>query len=114
MDNLVPIALFVMFFGVIGYITRVLSDNRVRRELMHINPDKDTVDFMLLRARQENPEINLKWGIVCVAIGAALGLIHILGLSEDEAMTYAILFVFGGSGLLGFYGLKSGSEAEAA
>ena len=105
--ELIPIVLFIMFFGVIGYITRVISDNRVRRELVSLNADKETIDYLFLRARSENPDGSLKWGIVSVALGAALALIQLLGLAEDQPMTYALLFIFGGSGLLGFYALKT-------
>ena len=56
-------------------------------------------------------EANLKWGILSVLIGVAFAVIHVLNLDADEAMTYAVMFIFGGGGLLIFYALKQDKSA---
>ena len=112
MEELIPIVVVSVFFGSIAYVTRVISDNRVKRELINIKADKDTIDYLLLQAPAENNESSLKWGMVTVALGAALAVIHVMGLDGDEAMTYGLLFIFGGAALLGHYALKSGSGSE--
>ena len=112
MAEMIPIVVVSVFFGCIAYVTRVLSDNRVKRELVNAGADKETIDFLLLQAPVDRNEASLKWGIVGVALGAALAIIHVMGLDGDEPMTYALLFIFGGGGLLGHYALKAGSESQ--
>ncbi|MFT6519403.1 MAG: uncharacterized membrane protein YgaE (UPF0421/DUF939 family), partial [Candidatus Azotimanducaceae bacterium] len=57
-----------------------------------------------LQGRSPDIATDLKWGIVAVAIGLAFAVISLAGLSSDEPMTYAVVFVFAGAGLLTFYG----------
>lgn len=111
--ELIPIIIVPCLFILIGFITKLLSDNRVRRELIKSNADTTTIENLFLRARSENPDGSLKWGIVSVAIGLSLVLIEIIDLSGDQAMTYGIVFIFGGVGLLGFYIIKMLRGEEA-
>lgn len=110
-EELIPIVVVSVFFWCIAYVTKTLSDNRVKRELVNVKADSETIDYLMLRSPPSERESSLKWGLVIVALGVAFGLIHLLRLDGDEAMTYAILFVFGGGALLGHYALKSGEDA---
>ena len=111
-DELIPIIIVPFFLGTIAFITKVLSDNRVKRELVNMKADADMIQKMILEAPAMNRESSLKWGIVSVALGAGLAVIHVLGLDGDEPMTYAIMFMFGGAALLGHYALKSDARIE--
>lgn len=104
--ELIPILIVLGFFLMIGFVTRTLSDNRVRRELLQTNADAATIENLFLRSRSENPDNSLKWGIVGVSIGISLVLIELLKLSADEPMAYGLVFIFGGGGLLVFYAIK--------
>jgi len=108
MEALIPIIATIAMFGSIAYITKVLSDNRVKRELISMKADRETIDYLLLQAPAPTTDSSLKWGMVIVAIGAGLGLIHLLGLDGEDPMTWAIVFIFGGAGLLGHYAMASG------
>lgn len=103
MAELVPVVLFIMMFGVIGYITRVLSDNRVRRELIGNEVGSDVIQKLFLENRAEDFNSNLKWGIVSVSLGAALAIIQFTGLGSDEPLTFGIAFIAGGLALLCYY-----------
>jgi hypothetical protein len=105
-EDLIPLVIMPTLFYLIGFITRTLSDNRVRRELINVHADSAMVENLFLKTRSENPENALKWGIVGVAIGVALVLIEILNLSGEQPMTYGLMFAFGGAGLLCFYMIK--------
>lgn len=111
--ELIPIIIVPGFFILIAFISKLISDNRVRRELINSNADTTTIENLFLRARSENPDGSLKWGIVAVAIGISLILIETFNLSGDQAMTYGIVFIFGGAGLLGFYMIKKLKGEEA-
>jgi hypothetical protein len=109
-EELIPLIVIPVFFGTIAFVVRVLSDNRVKRELISMKADREIIDYLMLQAPQQNNESSLKWGIVSVALGAALALIHLMGLSGEDPMTFALLFIFGGGGLLCHYALRTGSE----
>lgn len=104
--ELIPILIVLGFFLMIAFVTRTLSDNRVRRELLQTNADAATIENLFLRSRSENPDNSLKWGIVSVSIGISLVLIELLKLAADEPMAYGLVFIFGGGGLLVFYAIK--------
>ena len=103
MEALVPIVLFVMMFGVIGYVTRVISDNRVRRELVGREVSPEVIQKLFLDNRAEDFNSNLKWGMVSVALGLALTVIQFSDLRGDEPLTFGIAFIAGGVALLGYY-----------
>lgn len=106
-DEIVAITFLIAFFGSIAFITRVISDNRVKRELVNMRTDRDTIEYLLSQAPASQHESSFKWGLVAVALGAAFGLIHLLDLDGNDAMTYAIMFVAGGGGLLVHYAMKA-------
>ncbi len=110
MEELVPVVLFIMMFGVIGYVTRILSDNRVRRELIGKEVDSEVIQKLFLENRAEDFNSNLKWGIVAVALGIALAIIQFTGLGSDEPLTFGIAFIAGGIALLSYYMLMKPEE----
>jgi hypothetical protein len=99
METLVPIVLFIMMFGVIGHITRVISDNRVRREL--VSPE--VIQKLFLENRAEDFNSNLKRGMVSVALSMALVIIQFTELGGDKPLTFGIAFITGGMALLAYY-----------
>ncbi|MFT4799108.1 MAG: TctA family transporter [Candidatus Azotimanducaceae bacterium] len=106
MEELIPIVLFISMFGVIGYVTRVISDNRVRREMIVNKVSEDIIQKLFLENRAEDFNSNLKWGIVSVALGTALAIIQMTELTSEEPLTFGLGFLAAGFGLLAYYGLK--------
>ncbi|HIG39624.1 MAG: DUF6249 domain-containing protein [bacterium] len=104
---LVPIIIVPAFFFVIAYITRVISDNRIRHTLINNNASEEVIQKLFLENRTEGVSGNLKWGLVLVLIGAALGVIQMTSLSGDDPLTYGVVFIFGGAGLLMYYAIQS-------
>ena len=106
MEELIPIVLFISMFGVIGYVTRVISDNRVRREMVTNQASEDIIQKLFLENRAEDFNSNLKWGIVSVALGIALAIIQMTELTSEDPLTFGLGFLAAGFGLLAYYGLK--------
>jgi hypothetical protein len=102
-DELIPIMVIPAMLFCIAYITRVISDNRIRRELMNNNASSEIIQKLFLENRNTDTTGNLKWGIVSIGIGLALTCIQVTNLGEDDPLTYGIVFIFGGVGLLLFY-----------
>lgn len=111
-DEIIAIVVMGSFFGSISFITKVLSDNRVKRELISMKADTEVIDYLMLQKPADTYEGSLKWGIVCLALGAALAIIQVLGLSGDDPLTYGLLFIFGGAGLVGHYVLAAGRAEQ--
>jgi hypothetical protein len=106
MEELIPIVLFISMFGVIGYVTRVISDNRLRREMVNNQVSADVIQKLFLENRAEDFNSNLKWGFVSVALGVALAIIQFTGLTSEDPLTFGLGFFAAGGGLLAYYGLK--------
>lgn len=106
MDALIPIVTFMSMFGVIGYVTRIISDNRVRREMVSNQVSEAIIQKLFLENRAEDFNSNLKWGIVSVALGIALAIIQVTELTSEEPLTFGLGFLAAGFGLLAYYGLK--------
>jgi len=106
MEALTPIVLFISMLGVISYVTRVISDNRVRREMVTNQVSEDIIQKLFLENRAEDFNSNLKWGIVGVALGIAPVVIQMTELTSEEPLTFGLGFLAAGLGLLTYYGLK--------
>ena len=101
--ELIPIIIVPSFFFCIAYITQVISDNRIRREFISKNVSADIIQKLFVDKRAESVSGNLKWGVVMVAVGFALSIIHLARLSADEPLTYSIVFILAGGGFLLYY-----------
>ncbi|NQV64182.1 MAG: hypothetical protein HQ497_02355 [SAR86 cluster bacterium] len=104
--ELIPIIVVPAMFWMIAYITRVISDNVMRKHLLNKEVSVEVIDKVFLQNRVRDIDTDLKWGMIGIAIGLAFAVISLTGLSADEPMTYAAMFIFAGAGLLGFYAFK--------
>ncbi|MEX2327446.1 MAG: DUF6249 domain-containing protein, partial [Pseudomonadales bacterium] len=100
----------IVFVITVGLITRWISNNRVRRELINANASPELA-ATLLGSPEENPDTSLKWGMVFIAIGLALFGNQLLNLDADDPIAFGLAFLFGGIALLLFYLIKSRKDA---
>jgi hypothetical protein len=101
LEMLIPIALFAM----IGYITRVISDNRLIRKLAdspHIS-EATAARLLANRERQPGSLASLKWGLVVLALGLSILFVTIVGLDFDNPVTYGFVLFSAGIGLVSYY-----------
>ena len=101
----------VMFFAV-AYIVKVVSDNRVRRMAVEKGIAKEDLKNLFYNGRAGNVSSSLKWGIVLIAVGAALFISQLIPAENIEAVTLGLIFVFAGIGLVISYVLDSRSAAK--
>lgn len=106
MEEIFALSIPIVFVVTVGLVTRWISDNRVRRELIHANASADLA-ATLLSSPEENPDTSLKWGMVSVAIGLALFGNQMFDLGTDDPMAFGLVFVLGGIALTLFYLIKS-------
>jgi hypothetical protein len=102
--ELVPITLFLAFFGSIAYIAKVIGDTRIRRKVLEARVSEGVADAILNRGWQEpSTRSALKWGLVIVALGAGILLVDLFGIGFESPVAYAILLLATGTALLGYY-----------
>ena len=109
-EDIIPIVIFPALLYCIAYITRVISDNRIRKEFLQNNASEDIIQKLFLDSKHADSSGNLKWGIVSVALGLAFACLQVTNLSDHDPLTYGIMFIFGGAGLLLFYFLQARIE----
>jgi len=99
-EILVPLG----FFALVGYIAWLIADTRIRRKAMDAHASADVAESILNR-KKGAPSIQsaLKWGLVVVALGAALLLIDVLAIGFESPLAYALMLLSTGGALLGYY-----------
>ncbi len=109
MEGVIALGIPMVFLICIALMTKWLSDNRVRRELLNSGASPEHVTAIMQNPVQDI-DSSLKWGIVAISIGLALAGIHLFGLNADDPLTFALVFLFGGAGLILFYMLRKHSD----
>jgi len=102
--NLVPIILFITMFGSAFGIVYVAISARNKERLALIEKGMDSSIF---KTSETHGRYNaLKWGLVIVGVGIGLilgNIFDIHGIMDDDVAYFAMVFVFGGLGLLTYY-----------
>lgn len=111
--NLVPIILFLSFFGALVAITKTISDNKTKRKLIDAGASEAFVRT-LFSVRQSTPNglAALKWGLVVAGVGLALILVQFLPYDFEEPISYGLMFLFAGIGLFIYYAIASWEEGR--
>lgn len=104
--ELVPIIIVPAFLFAIAYMTRVISDNNTRKTFIRNNAAPEIIEQLFLKNREPDSHGSLKWGLVIAFIGASFLLLQVLGFDADDPITYGIVFLFGGAGLLVHYAIS--------
>lgn len=109
--ELVPITLFLAFFGSIAYIAKVIGDTRIRRKVLEARVSAEVADAILHRDWREPSTLSaLKWGLVIVALGGGLLFIDLFSITFESPLAYAVLFLATGTALLGYYLIERDNE----
>jgi hypothetical protein len=105
MGILVPIISFI----VLGYMVKVVSDNKVRRMVVEKGEISENIKYVFNDSTHFNAPASLKWGLVLLAIGLGLFVGHLLdnlGLGSEE-LTFALMFIAGGFAMIVYYFIAS-------
>lgn len=93
---LIPIVLAIC----IVYIIRIVTDSRLRRHLADMETDLETVKVILQSDRNSRNEAVLRWGTLSLSLGTAMVFIQVFGLGSQDALSYGMLFMATGLGLI--------------
>ena len=100
MEGVLAVSIPIVFVIVVGLMTKWISDNRLRKQLMSVSPELAQV---LLTSAPDTVDGSLKWGIVSVGVGAALATVQLAGIDPTGPLAFGLIFIFGGAGLLAHY-----------
>lgn len=107
---IIPISLF----GIVAYIIKVISDNRVRNRLIEKGQVDESVKGLFENNMQQRSLHSVKWGLVLIGIGLALFIGQLFPHEIKEEITIGGMFFLAGVGFLIYYFMvKNMSEAEA-
>lgn len=105
-SELIPVILGSVLLISIAYVIKVLSENRTRRELLQTSATSEVAQKLFLENRPPDYETALKWGMLVFAVGLAFAVIGVSDLGPGDAMSYALLLLFGGGSLIVYYRIK--------
>lgn len=105
--ELIPIVMFIT----LGWIIKVLSDNKTKRLLIQKGELNESIRFLYDRPKSQVSS-SLKWGMVLVGIGIAIFLGRLISYHEEEVY-FALMFVFAGLALLLFYFISGRKQVQA-
>ena len=97
----VPIS--VAFLLLVGWMTKVLSDNWTKRHLIEARLPEEVVRALFRKDIDPEMFAALKWGIVLVALGAGLVAVQALPYGVEDPLTWGVALLFAGGGLLLYY-----------
>lgn len=109
-EILVPIALFASIFGIVW----VAVSARNKERLALIEKGMDSSIFKQLGQTHWRYGA-LKFGLLAIGVGIGLVIANILdvnGIMDDEVAYFAMIFIFGGLGLLSYYKLMGKIKPE--
>jgi amino acid transporter len=104
--EMVPIIIVPAFFFAIFALVKVLSDNAVRRKLIDKGMIDENVKF-LYAAASNNPPAALKWGMMLIAVGAAILIGQFMPYSFQEEFTISLMLIMAGLALVVYYFIGS-------
>jgi len=113
-ENLVPIIIVPVIFFAFYMVIRTISDNGVRRKIIEKGMVDENVQHLFKSTHREFRPNSLKWGMVLIALGAAILVGQIAPYSFQEEITISAMFILSGLALVVYYivAAKSGAKSE--
>ncbi len=98
-EFIIPIGVLM----VIGWVIKVLSDNRLRGRLIDKGVLDENAKFLFMNQTEPSNLSSLKWGLVLLGLGLALFIGQLFPSSITNDMTVGGMFIFAGLGFLVYY-----------
>lgn len=102
LNELEGVLIVTAIFWSFVFVIKILSDNHVRKMLIEKGMVNEKIQYLFAGRNDVAAPASLKWGMVLFGIGLAF-LIGQFVPSMKEEITIALIFIFGGLGLLIYY-----------
>ena len=112
--ELTAVLIVATIFFSLSSIVRTIVDNNLRKKLIDKGMLNEDVKF-LYQSRQEGQISNsLKWGMVLIAVGAAVLIGQYAPYSFHEEATISAMFIMAGLALIAYYVMAKQMDEKAA
>ena len=105
MYDLIAIMIPIVLAVCIVLAIRIVVDARLRRHIVDAGADETLVKAIFSTDVDARRRRSLQWGVVMLAVGLGFAAMWWLRLDAENPLSYALLFVAGGLGMLLFRGL---------
>jgi hypothetical protein len=114
MIEFTPIFITGIVFLSIVFVIKVISDNRIRRQLIDSGKIDEQIQFLYMhpKSKESSPLSSLKWGLVLVALGLALFVGQFLPYEMEGEGTIGTMFLFSGIAFLIYYFVSKKEQKE--
>ena len=104
-EEISPAIILAVIFGSIVMFTKVISDNRIRREIIASGKLDENLKYLFVKNGNQlhSPLGSIKWGLICIAIGLAIILGRFLPYRIADDMTFGLIFFLSGLALLIYF-----------
>ena len=116
MEELVPMVVVAIIFGSLVTVIKILSDNRIRKNLIESGQVDEKAKYLYLKGEKSvsDPLATVKWGMVMIGIGIALLIGQFIDqfvmYGDSEGITIGLMFLFAGIAFLIYYTMKKNQE----
>ena len=114
MIEFTPVFITGIIFLSIVIVIKVISDNRIRKQLINSGNVDEKIKFLYMnpKSKESSPLNSLKWGLVLVALGLALFVGQFLPYEMEGEGTIGTMFLFSGIAFLIYYFVSKKEEAK--
>jgi hypothetical protein len=106
-----PTLATALLFGAIVFVTRIISDNRLRRRMVDNGLTPELISAISAPPRKDADRLGaLKWGLVFSGVGIALIINSFLPFGLSDPASTGLVLLFGAGGLLLFYRLTEDGD----
>jgi hypothetical protein len=104
-EEISPAIILAVIFGSIVMFAKVISDNRIRREIIASGKMDENLKYLFAKNGHHLYSTlgSIKWGLVCVAIGLAIILGRFLPYRIADDITFGLIFLLSGLALLIYF-----------
>ena len=103
-STIIPVAFFLSITVTLIAITRIVTESRMRRRLIEAGASPELARIVTSGSATDlGVHASLQWGLVTAAVGIALIVIQYLPFQPGEPISFGILLLFAGAGLLGYH-----------
>ncbi len=92
----------IVFFSTVA-VVKIVSDNIIRRRLIEKGNIDESVKFLYAHKFENNVPSSLKWGMVLIAVGAAILVGQYFPYTYHEEATISGMFIMAGLALVAYY-----------
>jgi len=105
MEDLAPIIIVPAFFGIIAYIVKIISDNRIRQRLIDSGQIDEKVKYLYFKTPSTlaDPISSVRWGLLGISLGLGVLFGQQFPEGQKEQMTLCAMFILAGVAFLIYY-----------